>query len=778
MADDILSRQKAQLEAMREQLTHILENYQQNPSLLAEALAFKDKFHAYSMNNAALIQKQNPYATYVAGFNKWKELGYSVKKGQHGIKVLVPQRIKLFPVVDRDGRQKYKLVSQATDDEAKAIALGEIRVMERTAFGVGIVFDISQTDCPVQDYPKLYNMGYASATHADLYAAIKAYVEQTGGTLGEADLSSISLRGTYDRVSDTITLSDKLNDTQKLDTITHELGHSVMCKEEKQLKQEVPRAIAELEADAVSIMLQTYVGLELTDARKSHFVQHYKAAEALDGFRLQDVLKRVNAAYYKLRQGLDPYLDKALEHSAQNTKETQKAEQETRPAYRYEIYQETTGVLSLAVLQEQEGCIYYRAGYENNPEELRQAIEELKQGANPHSWADNSGNPGDAYSDLLDFSTGLTLVADQDGIYQKNIGSQKAEDVTHASGKKAGELRHANYELLNELAPQVVAGRRDFVRLSMDPASPQFVLISIGEGRYQFYQEVPDHGEIIVDPHITLELDRQNQSVACLEVDDVNAELERSALNALGEADYEVAAELDPYLSDLLADMKEAGYHKAMELPKKVESSVRVTEYLTKMQGIDPMIVEGAIRDGTLYEDTRHNAVFVGRDDLSNQVVAYKHTTIPSSGYKQQVENSEPDYGVTFGSLSGERLYVTQEPIDSLKRMTKGKVQGDYYDSHTYLATCDNAPDAVVLRYLENHPEVKEVVLDHPSATLNEQLKAQIQANKPALEVLDALRDTGQGLSPSQTLFVKGSKQPGVEKQQNRRQDRDFEMEL
>ena len=37
-----------------------------------------------------LIALQRPEATHVAGYNKWKELGRQVKKGEKGIAILAP----------------------------------------------------------------------------------------------------------------------------------------------------------------------------------------------------------------------------------------------------------------------------------------------------------------------------------------------------------------------------------------------------------------------------------------------------------------------------------------------------------------------------------------------------------------------------------------------------------------------------------------------------------------------------------------------------------------
>jgi len=46
--------------------------------------------HYYSMNNALLIFAQNQKATYVKGYEQWKDFGRQVNKGETGLKVILP----------------------------------------------------------------------------------------------------------------------------------------------------------------------------------------------------------------------------------------------------------------------------------------------------------------------------------------------------------------------------------------------------------------------------------------------------------------------------------------------------------------------------------------------------------------------------------------------------------------------------------------------------------------------------------------------------------------
>ena len=80
------------------------------------------KFWKYSFFNQMLIAIQRPGATWVAGFQRWKELGRFVRKGEHGIRILAPLIMKV---------------------EDQKTGLKEARIV---GFRSVCVFDAAQTD--------------------------------------------------------------------------------------------------------------------------------------------------------------------------------------------------------------------------------------------------------------------------------------------------------------------------------------------------------------------------------------------------------------------------------------------------------------------------------------------------------------------------------------------------------------------------------------------------------------------------------------------------------
>ena len=82
--------------------------------------------HQYSLTNTILIYLERPNATRCASFAYWKQHGRRVRKGEHGIRILVPLWGK-----GKDGKTK-------TDEQKGNEA--------PTYYRVGYVFDVSQTD--------------------------------------------------------------------------------------------------------------------------------------------------------------------------------------------------------------------------------------------------------------------------------------------------------------------------------------------------------------------------------------------------------------------------------------------------------------------------------------------------------------------------------------------------------------------------------------------------------------------------------------------------------
>lgn len=197
-------------------------------------LKFASQFHSYSFGNIMLIKSQMPHATRVASFNRWKELGRSVKKGEKSLKVLAPLLAK-----KKDGSGNEEMVCYGF----KAVA----------------VFDYSQTDGdPIPQAPLYAN----SDEHLDLYLKLKLQVEKKGILLEEVD-REVGWFGSYG--SGVIKINQNLSNHDKALTIIHEMAHWLL-KHDSDLKH-LTKAEKECQAESAAFIVAEAVGMKAEVSR-------------------------------------------------------------------------------------------------------------------------------------------------------------------------------------------------------------------------------------------------------------------------------------------------------------------------------------------------------------------------------------------------------------------------------------------------------------------------------------------------------------------------------
>lgn len=283
--------------AVHDMIHEIGMSYRVNPEKIAELLEFGSRFYKYSINNVKLIYTQNRGATYVQPFEKWKEMGASVMKGQCGIKIRVP--VMSTSLLLPDGQ--VVSLCDATKEQKELYKKGVLEGKQTLHYKIGNVFDISQTNFPKENYPQLYSMGYDSEQHAAIMDGLCKFCSERGVQVSFEDISSIALRGYYNPTDNRIVVNELLNDTQRLSTLSHEIGHAL----EQHGVRDISTAQKEFEADSISILLQSHFGIELTESRKEHLAGHYR--------KFMDEIRTANPEIDE--EGLIKKVDEALQAS-------------------------------------------------------------------------------------------------------------------------------------------------------------------------------------------------------------------------------------------------------------------------------------------------------------------------------------------------------------------------------------------------------------------------------------------------------------------------------
>lgn len=328
---DTAADMKAKKEELQRQVEKIANEYSQSPESLAELCEFKAKFYNYSMRNTMLILSQNPGATFVGSFPRFKEIGdeiaskngetdengktpyYGVKKGAKAMSIFAPTPITYI----QDGDEWVKL-SKATPKQKKEAESGLRTVRKDMAFKIVPVFDISDTLIPAKYYPQVFSFGHSSEQAAEVYGGLKSYIENELKCSVEENIdNSIALRGTC-RTDDAkeIKLNTRLEDTMKVSTLSHELGHFLMHRTDNESGAGKLSEQKEVEADIFSIMLTSHFGIETSEARKAHLAESYRAYMLRTGENksekpfedLNTIFNNANKVFTDTVDGLEKYM--------------------------------------------------------------------------------------------------------------------------------------------------------------------------------------------------------------------------------------------------------------------------------------------------------------------------------------------------------------------------------------------------------------------------------------------------------------------------------------
>lgn len=302
-----LEETKARENEIKEQIKELSENYKTDPDQIVELLEFSSRFYQYSVNNTMLIRMQNPYACYVQSYDAWRKEGYSVKSGEKGIKVWVPVKTTYLKIDEND----YVQLSQATKEQVAAYKRMEIDSFQKLHFCIGNTFDITQTTFPKEKYPEYFSLGYPSELHEDVFKGLMDFSKESMGVNMELkDLKSVTLRGYYSPAEKYIAVNELFDSTMRLSVGSHEVAHALMEHNGLDNKSSARR---EWEADALSVMLQSSLGLEIPDARKRHMHESYiemMSERDIDSVKMEEILSNVLGTFRRNKAQLDACIER------------------------------------------------------------------------------------------------------------------------------------------------------------------------------------------------------------------------------------------------------------------------------------------------------------------------------------------------------------------------------------------------------------------------------------------------------------------------------------
>ena len=253
----------------REQLAEAVARMADSETFAAWLRA-RATFHDYSFGNVCLIVSQRPDATQVAGYKAWQKLGRQVRKGERGIRILAPCRVKVAEADQRsDKGDAYRVVG----------------------FRCVAVFDVAQTDgepLPELEYRPLE--GEAPTDMADLLAKVAA---NAGQRVEYRPPEIAGAHGDLRRSESLIVIDPDQSPAMQAKVLAHELGHyyDPTLAESPELYA-AHRGDCEAVAESVAYVIAARFGM---DAGASA-VGYVAAWTEGDAGRVRDLAERIDAS--------------------------------------------------------------------------------------------------------------------------------------------------------------------------------------------------------------------------------------------------------------------------------------------------------------------------------------------------------------------------------------------------------------------------------------------------------------------------------------------------
>lgn len=167
---------------------------------------------------------------------------------------------------------------------------------------------------------------------------------------------------------------------------------------------------------------------------------------------------------------------------------------------------------------------------------------------------------------------------------------------------------------------------------------------------------------------------------------------------------------------------------KPLELPPANDNNDRVIAYLTA-RGIDPKLIQSCIHTKRLYEDKRHNCVFVGFDHMGRSRFGFLRSSDFKSTFMREADGSDKRYSFSLPPPENiSKLHIFESAIDLLSYVTLKKMHTDKWEKAHYLALSgvyqpkkelnDSLLPLALGQYLNEYPEIEQIDLrlDHDRA--------------------------------------------------------------
>ena len=215
---------------------------------------------------------QNKDATYVAPLKTFNKMGYKINSGEKGIKVVVPNFYTIVEIKTDDDQYILKPLF-ALSEEEKSIYKNKnddtitYHSQKLNNFKVGTVFDVSQTNMPIDEINNILNPTLEDSRVNGMEDYFIQAIYKDNFKVKYVDNIDGGAKGYCDFEKSLIVVKKGLGNLMRLKVVIHEYAHSLAHKHLLNNNQDYQehRNKYETEAESISYVVTKYLGLDTSD---------------------------------------------------------------------------------------------------------------------------------------------------------------------------------------------------------------------------------------------------------------------------------------------------------------------------------------------------------------------------------------------------------------------------------------------------------------------------------------------------------------------------------
>ena len=306
-----------------------------SPEHFKELVSYMSKFYNYSLRNTFLIQDQFKGALAVGSYAFWKEKGFTVNKGEKGIKILVPNKLSDYFINSKGEEVK---LSKATPEEKNLIEQGEIEVKKgKLIFNQGYVFEVTQTNAKAEDLPKIFPGRWLDGevnNYNLMYKAMENIANKIGVKIIAPKKELGAVKGVSYPATKEVALNTRNTQLQNVKTLIHELTHAKLHTMET--RDNYTKNEKEFQAEMSAYAVCSYFGLD-TSEYSFRYIKSWT-----ENVELKDKEKLINEVRETVKEYIDVIEktlvnDKDLSLSLEKENSIEKREEKIHDKNLYEI---------------------------------------------------------------------------------------------------------------------------------------------------------------------------------------------------------------------------------------------------------------------------------------------------------------------------------------------------------------------------------------------------------------------------------------------------------